>query len=105
MSKKSAAKKVETEITKEGEPSIEVVPPTPKVAKRFELVFKMFCENIEADESFEWLATVEDSPNCGVFLADGSDVPCYAVAECELGNYTVLTTKGVIKQYLADEVS
>lgn len=40
----------------------------------------------------------------GLFLRDGTDLPCLAVATDELGNWSVVTLAGYVRQYLATEV-
>lgn len=44
-------------------------------------------------------------PGVGIWLKDGSDIPCMAVVEDEeLGNWSCLTESGQVRQYLFDEV-
>jgi hypothetical protein len=60
--------------------------------------------SIKADPDFSEPTTVDEQPHCGVWLRGGVDVPCAAVAEDSLGNWTVLTADGRTLQYLHSEV-
>lgn len=43
-------------------------------------------------------------PGKGVWLKNGTDIPCRVVARDELGNWCVVTEDGMVRQYLANEV-
>ena len=40
----------------------------------------------------------------GIWLKDGTDIPCLLVAQDELGNWVVLTEQGYTRQYFESEV-
>ena len=43
-------------------------------------------------------------PGKGIWLKDGTDIPCRAVALDELGNWCVVTENGYVRQYFESEV-
>lgn len=43
-------------------------------------------------------------PGKGIWLKDGTDIPCRVVARDDLGNWCVVTEDGMVRQYLNDEV-
>lgn len=45
------------------------------------------------------------SPHCGLWTKAGEDVPALCAGTDILGNWTVVTLQGYVKQYLADEVA
>ena len=50
--------------------------------------------------------TCEDTEGvCGVFLLDGTDIPCLAVAEGPDGNFACINTAGQLLHYKEDELS
>jgi hypothetical protein len=44
-------------------------------------------------------------PGKGIWLKNGTDIPCRVVAQDDLGNWCVVTEDGQVRQYLADEVA
>jgi hypothetical protein len=54
--------------------------------------------------SWQWCTTLADDRNCGVWLRDGTNLPCAAVAQDILGGYTVVLLNGTIRQYLYGEL-
>jgi hypothetical protein len=72
----------------------------PRFAEAFESNFKALDPN-----DFAWIASFRDVPHCGVWLKDGSDIPCLYAAGDELGNVTVMRAdNGMVTQYLAHEL-
>jgi hypothetical protein len=55
--------------------------------------------------NFDMITTVEQVPTCGVWLKDGTDIPCLAVAHDEgIGAWTICDMEGRVRQYLANEI-
>jgi hypothetical protein len=84
---------------------IHVVPAfrDPLTAEQAELLAG-FLAAVASDPDLQLLTTVEQNPHCGVWLRDGRDVPCLAVAHCSLGHFSVLTRAGLVLQYFHSEV-
>ena len=65
-------------------------------------------EDFRNDPDFNhiWVSTEigGDTAGCGVWLKDGRDIKCVAVAQDILGNFTIVLPNGGIRQYLAEEV-
>lgn len=60
---------------------------------------------IAKTNDFDSIITVREQPRCGVWLKDGTDLACLAVAYIEgVGAWTVLTREGVTRQYTGDEI-
>jgi hypothetical protein len=43
-------------------------------------------------------------PGKGIWTKDGQDIPCRVVALDDLGNYSVLTEAGQVRQFFAAEI-
>lgn len=43
-------------------------------------------------------------PGKGIWLKDGTDIPCRVVSQDELGNWCVLTETGYVRQFYNTEV-
>ena len=94
-----AAKNIETEIV------IEQAEHVDKVPEKYQGTFNMFVLMIAEDEDYDWLATCEDTATCGIYLKDGRDIPCLAVAqEHDEGDFAILTLDGAVEEYSADDV-
>lgn len=52
-----------------------------------------------------WVGDCLQNPTLGVFLRDGTDVPCLCAYETELGNWIVLTRDNRVLTFLASEVA
>jgi hypothetical protein len=64
-----------------------------------------FITSVKSDPAFVHVADVSNPlVDCGVWLKDGGDLPCIAVAMDVLGNWTVLTYQNVVRQYFKSEV-
>lgn len=82
---------------------IELVPTHRCTPERSALIREWL--NLIGTENFEWVSTLEAVPHCGVWLADGTDIPCLVVAyDADLESYSVLTLDGATRQYLHGEV-
>lgn len=64
-----------------------------------------FLSVAKLDPDFDFVVTVFELPHCGLWLADGSDVPCLAVAyDSAMDAYSVCEASGRVCQYLSGEV-
>ncbi|NIT79543.1 MAG: hypothetical protein GWN58_32825 [Anaerolineae bacterium] len=72
-----------------------------------------FVEQAEADPDFTLVTTREQRSCCGLWLKgearkaycpEDGDLPCLAVAQDVLGNWSCVTEDGMTRQFLADEV-
>jgi hypothetical protein len=70
-----------------------------------------FLDTVRVDPDFTevWehdttMTRAEVSPGVGLWLKDGTDIPCRVVARDTLGNYSVVTEDGAVRQYLGSEV-
>lgn len=89
------------------EPRIEVVPQSAvhPLTRRLAEPLAAFVETAKADPDFETVVTCFEVPTCGVWLRDGRDIPCLAVAhDPEMNSWTVLTASGYVLQFLDGEV-
>ena len=76
-------------------------PLTPFQAKSLSL----FLAVAEGDPDFDSVVSCFDVPTCGLWLTDGTDVPCLAVAYiAELNAWSICDSKGRVRQYLDGEV-
>ena len=64
-----------------------------------------WAETAREDHLFKWVVTREEVPTCGVWLNDGDDIECLAVAEDILGNFSVMRMDGSCAQFLHGEVA
>lgn len=57
------------------------------------------------DDCYDLINVCDAGDRCGVWLTDGSDIQCYAVAhDPDFGSWWVLRRDGFATQYLAGEV-
>ncbi len=66
----------------------------------------LFVDSITRDPDFEPVVTCFEVPSCGLFLKDGTDLPCLAVAFIlEMNAWTVCDYAGKVRQYIDGEVN
>ncbi len=87
------------------EPTIQVSNQDTRIPKGAEGVVAGFVEAAKAN-GMTCIRTVETHPGIGVWLKDGTDVEALAIAQDELGNWSLVRRDGwAVVQYFADEVS
>lgn len=89
------------------------IPPPPSaqwIPEEHVAVIAAFLETAKTNGPWRYVVTMDERPSCGVWLKDkatggcGADVSCYVVAEDELGNFSVVTREGQVRQFTGDEV-
>jgi hypothetical protein len=74
------------------------------LSKKELLLVDDFC-NIAKDNNAEKIFTIIDNPYCGITLKDGSENPCLALYEDEVGGWVVLVKKDFkVRQYQSNEI-
>ena len=87
------------------EPTIQIGNMDTRIPLGAERLVAAFGEAAEAN-GMTCIRTVETHPGIGVWLKDGTDVPALAIAQDELGNWSMVRRDGwAVVQYFANEVS
>lgn len=76
---------------------------TPAVAAQHAESVAAFLAVVRADQDFIQICVWQEGLP-GLWLRDGSTVQCLAAAQDILGNWSIFTTDGYVKQYFATEV-
>jgi hypothetical protein len=76
-----------------------------QIPEHFRDLVEDFVEKAE-EQGAASVVTCEDTEDiCGVYLLDGTDIPCLAVAEGPDGSFACIDTTGKLLHFTEDELS